>query len=97
MNTSQSIEAQWPQVDRLHIFSNVSYERGTGGGTLGMEISKTVAEDTTADVKVMVGPSQGPIAHLRIAKRLADKRSISLSAFTAWSRFGLMPLFEMSQ
>lgn len=30
MNTSQSIEAQWPQVDRLHIFSNVNYERGTG-------------------------------------------------------------------
>ncbi|GAV07162.1 hypothetical protein RvY_17037 [Ramazzottius varieornatus] len=96
MNTSQSIEAQWPQVDHLHIFSNVNYERGTGGGTLGMDISKTLAEDTTADAKVMVGPSQGPIAHFRIAKRLADKRSISLSAFTAWSRFALMPLFELS-
>jgi hypothetical protein len=50
MNTTQSIEAAWPKLDRLQMFSNVSYERGTGGGVLGVEFSKTVAKDVTADV-----------------------------------------------
>ena len=50
MNTSQTIEAAWPQLDRLQIFSNVNYERGTGGGVLGVECSKVVGKNITADV-----------------------------------------------
>lgn len=50
LNTMQSIEAPWPQVDRLQVFSNVNYERGTGGGMLGVDISKTISESVVTDV-----------------------------------------------
>ena len=50
MNTSQTIEAAWPQLDRLAISSNVNYDRGTGGGVVGVEFSRMVAKDVTADV-----------------------------------------------
>ncbi|XP_055331475.1 dnaJ homolog subfamily C member 11-like [Paramacrobiotus metropolitanus] len=96
LSTVQSIEAPWPQVDRFQLFSNVNYERGTGGGMFGVEMNKTLSETVTGDFKVMTGPSRGLVAHLKLNKRLDAGKYISLSAFSAFSRFGMMPLMEIA-